>query len=370
MENGWVNMLDGSIRDVDTLGQFVHLEEKEKKQMKDIVKSYPICINQYYLGLINKDDPEDPIRKMCIPDIREFSTGEQTDISCENENTIIQGLQHKYKQTVQILSTNQCAMYCRHCFKKKMVGSSETRIIRQLPVMADYVRHHKEINNVCISGGDSFMTSNAIIEKYLQYFTGISSLDFISFGTRIPVVLPQRIIEDDEFLRILESYGERKQIIIVTQFNHPRELTPEAVKAIKMLKDVGCIIRNQTVLLKGVNSDTKIIAQLMNELVSYGVIPYYIFQCRPVAGVKNQFQVPLLKGIEIVESAKVKMNGQAKSVRYVLPHQSGKIEILGKIEQNKMLFKYHQAKHDKDQSRIFTENIEKSQCWLSHERTI
>ena len=364
MEENWKDMLQHSIRNVDELRKFLPMSDEEAEQMRGIIERYPLCVNPYYLSLVNKDDPNDPIRKMCIPEIHEFSKGGQADTSGEADNTVIQGMQHKYRQTALILSTNQCAMYCRHCFRKRMVGAASDEIAQQLPAMADYVRRHREINNVLISGGDALMNSNETIEKYLRYFTEIPTLDFIRFGTRIPVVLPQRIIQDDELLRLLESYGEKKQIIIVTQFNHPRELTPDAALALKMLRTVGCIVRNQTVLLKGVNDNADVLAQLMNELVSYGVIPYYIFQCRPVAGVQNQFQLPLLRGIEIVESAKQQMNGQAKSVRYAMSHPTGKNEILGKTGSDRMLFKYHQAKYAQDNGRIFTQTVDETQCWL------
>lgn len=363
-DTSWKRILDCSIRDVEQLRKFLELSDEEAKQMERIIQRYPLCVNPYYLGLIDKGDPRDPIRKMCVPDIHEFSEGGQADTSGEADNTVVQGMQHKYRQTALILSTNQCAMYCRHCFRKRMVGASSDEVARQLPVMADYVRSHKEINNVLISGGDAFMNANETIEKYLRYFTGIPTLDFIRFGTRIPVVLPQRITQDDDLLRILETYGEKKQLIIVTQFNHPRELTPEAVLAVKSLRTVGCIVRNQTVLLKGVNDNPGVLAQLMNGLVSYGAIPYYIFQCRPVEGVQNQFQVPLLRGIEIVEDAKKQMNGQAKSVRYAMSHPTGKIEILGTADPSRMLFKYHQAKNEPDHGRIFTQHVDDTRCWL------
>ena len=364
METNWKDILDHSIRDVDELRKNLALTEAEAQQMGRIIQRYPLCVNPYYLSLIDRDDPNDPIRKMCIPDIHEFSEGGQADTSGEADNTVIQGMQHKYRQTALILSTNQCAMYCRHCFRKRMVGASSDEVARQIPAMAEYVREHTEINNVLISGGDAFMNADETIEKYLRCFTEIPTLDFIRFGTRIPVVLPQRIVQDDKLLGILETYGRKKQIIIVTQFNHPRELTPDAVQAIKALGSVGCIVRNQTVLLKGINDHADVLAQLMNGLVSNGVIPYYIFQCRPVEGVQNQFQVPLLRGVNIVENAKRQMNGQSKSVRYAMSHPTGKIEILGKTGPNQMLFNYHQAKYPQDHSRIFTQNVDDTQCWL------
>lgn len=364
MEMNWKNLLQNSIRDIEGLQKVLPMEDCEAAQMGMIIEKNPLCINPYYMGLVNKDDPNDPIRKMCVPDIHEFSEGGQADTSGEAENTVIQGMQHKYRQTALILSTNQCAMYCRHCFRKRMVGASSDEIANQLPAMADYVRSHKEINNVLISGGDAFLNSNETILKYLRYFTAIPTLDFIRFGTRIPVVLPHRIFEDVELLRILESYNEKKQIIIVTQFNHPRELTPEAIQAVRDLRNVGCIVRNQTVLLKGVNDDANTLASLMNGLVACGIIPYYIFQCRPVAGVQNQFQVPFVRGVEILEDAKKKMNGQAKSVRYAMSHPTGKIEILGNVDGQRMLFKYHQAKCEEDSGRIFVKMVAADQCWL------
>ena len=364
METNWKDILDHSIRDVDELRKNLALTDEEAQRMSKIIQRYPLCVNPYYLSLIDRDDPNDPIRKMCIPDIHEFSEGGQADTSGEADNTVIQGMQHKYRQTALILSTNQCAMYCRHCFRKRMVGASSDEVARQIPAMAEYVREHTEINNVLISGGDAFMNADETIEKYLRCFTEIPTLDFIRFGTRIPVVLPQRIVQDDKLLGILETYGRKKQIIIVTQFNHPRELTPDAVQAIKALGSVGCIVRNQTVLLKGINDHADVLAQLMNGLVSNGVIPYYIFQCRPVEGVQNQFQVPLLRGVKIVENAKRQMNGQSKSVRYAMSHPTGKIEILGKTGPNQMLFKYHQAKNAQDHSRIFAQSVDDTQCWL------
>lgn len=362
-KSSWKELLAQSVWNVEGLQKVLPMSEEESQQMGAIIEKYPMCINPYYLSLIDPNDPNDPIRKMCVPDVFEFSEGGQADTSGEADNTVIQGMQHKYKQTTLILSTNQCAMYCRHCFRKRMVGPSAEETAKYIPAMADYVRSHTEINNVLISGGDAFMNSNATIEEYLQQFTAIPTLDFIRFGTRIPVVLPQRIYEDAELLRLLETYGEKKQIIIVTQFNHPRELTEETAAAIKALQKAGCVIRNQTVLLKGVNDDADVLAKLMNRLVSFGVIPYYIFQCRPVVGVKNQFQVPLQRGIEIVENAKKQMNGQAKSVRYAMSHPTGKIEILASIGPTTLLCKYHQAKHEEDHGRAFFLDADETLCW-------
>lgn len=364
METNWKEILRQSIRSADEIQSVLSLSDEQTALLADIIRRYPMCVNPYYLSLIRKEDPDDPIRKMCVPDPREFSAGGSSDTSGEADNTVLQGMQHKYRQTALILSTNQCAMYCRHCFRKRMVGASSQEIARQIPAMADYVRSHPEINNVLISGGDAFLNDNDTIEAYLRAFTALPNLDFIRFGTRTPVVLPQRITTDPALTELLERCGRVKQLMIVTQFNHPRELTPDAVEAITQLRRCGCVVRNQTVLLKGVNDDPDTLAQLMNALVSHGVIPYYIFQCRPVEGVKNQFQVPLLRGAAIVRDAKKQMNGQAKSLRYAMSHPTGKIEILGPAGPDTMLFQYHQAKYESDHSRLFVQQVAPDQCWL------
>lgn len=360
----WQQLLEQSIRTAEELKERLKLSEEETQKLQAIIDRYPLCVNPYYMSLIDPSDPHDPIRKMAIPELAEFSAGGDADTSGEGDNTVIRGMQHKYRQTVMILSTDQCAMYCRHCFRKRLVGTSSEEVSGHLPEMTDYIKEHKEINNVLISGGDAFLNSNEVLARYLECFSRISHLDFIRFGTRTPVTLPQRITEDPELVRLLKSYCHRKQIIIVTQFNHPRELTAQAWQAVEQLRGTGCAIRNQTVLLRGINDRPEVMAELMNRLVAFGVLPYYIFQCRPVEGVKNQFQVPFLEGIRIVDAARQLMNGQSKGARYALSHVTGKIEILGLNPDGQMIFKYHQAKDQKNNARIFQMKLEENQAWL------
>lgn len=360
----WRKALEKGYRRVTDISDRFSFTPNEEIQLTEIISQYPMMVPEYYMSLINPQDKNDPIKRMCIPDLIEEENDGFLDTSGETENTVMTGMQHKYPQTVMILSTNQCAMYCRHCFRKRMVGITEEETVSKLPGIVDYIKTHKEINNILISGGDSFMNSNEAIQDYLESFTSIPHIDFIRFGTRMPVVLPQRITEDPELISLLSAYTRKKQIYIVTQFNHPRELTPQAVQAVDYLKQAGCIVRNQTVLLKGVNDQAEVLADLLNGLVKIGVIPYYIFQCRSVLGVKNQFQLPISQGSSIVEQAKRKLSGQAKSVRYAMAHVSGKIEILGSMGDNSMIFKYHQAKNVDDASRIFIQKVTPTLGWL------
>ncbi|MDO4272561.1 MAG: KamA family radical SAM protein [Eubacteriales bacterium] len=360
----WKNALKKNITRADELQDILHLNSAQTTQLDHILDKFPMSIPEYYLSLINWEDKDDPVRKMCIPSIEETDLSGDFDTSGEGDNTKMTGLQHKYHETALILSTHQCAMYCRHCFRKRLVGVSTEETTGNIDLMADYVRSHTEISNVLISGGDAFLNSNRIIEHYLKLFTEIDHLDFIRFGTRTPVVLPMRIYDDPELLDILETYNNKKQIYVVTQFNHPNELTEDAKRAVSALTHRGIIVRNQTVLLKGVNDNGKILGTLLKEMTRSGIVPYYIFQCRPVTGVKNQFQVPLLAGCQIVEEAKAMQNGQGKCIRYAMSHRTGKIEILGTLEDNKMLFKYHQAKNDGDKGKIFTLSLTPDQTWL------
>ncbi len=361
----WQERLGGCCLSVEDIRERLGLPDDEMDQLLDIEKRYPVCVPEYYLDLIDWTDRNDPIRKMCIPDPREFSEGGDKDTSGEADNTVVQGMQHKYSQTALILSTNQCAMYCRHCFRKRLVGLSSEEIAERLPDMARYVSSHPEISNVLISGGDAFLNPDSVIRRYLETFTAIPSIEFIRFGTRTPVTFPFRITEDDgELCAILSEYGMKKHLIVVTQFNHHRELTPEALSAVSQLQKAGCTVRNQTVLLHGVNDSAETLAALMNGLVKAGIAPYYVFQCRPVEGVKNQFQVPLSRGVEIIDAAKAMMSGPAKAFRYAMSHPTGKIEIIGKYG-DAMLFKYHQAKSERDQARIFTRPVSASECWFS-----
>ena len=245
-----------------------------------------------------------------------------------------------------------------------MVGSNADEIAHHIGEMVEYVSNHPEIDNVLLSGGDALINENERLEQYLEAFSSIEHLDYIRIGTRVPVVLPHRIIWDEKLLEMLRKYNQRKQIIIVTHFNHPKELTEESRCAIRTLLKIGCPVRNQTVLLRGINDKPRILADLMNGLTSAGVLPYYIFQCRPAMGVMNQFQVPLLDGQRIIDEAKADMNGQAKQFRYVMSHVTGKIELLGRPNSEEMLFKYHQAKYRRDDSRFFSLRLDADQCWL------
>lgn len=360
----WQDELNHSITTAEQLCRLLKLPAAEQERYEQIISRFPMMITPYYFSLIDPNDPNDPIARMCIPSEAELSPEGSFDTSGEAGNTKQEGVQHKYRQTALILSTNVCAMYCRHCFRKRLVGLSDTELNKQVDNAAGYVRAHPEITNVLISGGDSLMNPNAIIGRYLAEFCEIPTLDLIRFGSRVPVTFPQRIYEDQELLDLFAAYARRKPIYLITQFNHPREITPESIRAVREFQARGVQVRNQTVLLRGVNDDSETLGTLLLALTRIEVVPYYIFQCRPVTGVKGRFQVPLREGVRLVDDAKAMQNGIGKGVRYAMSHPRGKIEILGESEAGTMLFKFHQNKEEADSARIFTARITDSTTWL------
>ncbi len=360
----WEKELEESISTIAQLGDYIELTPELEQQLQEIVAIHPMRITQYYMSLIDKYDPNDPIRRMTVPSEEELNLLGSYDTSGERENTMMPGLQHKYAQTALILATNRCATYCRYCFRKRLVGLPTEEILQRFNDAVKYIENHEEINNVLISGGDPFVLSTGVIKEFLEKLSNIPHLDFIRFGTRVPVTFPDRILEDDELLTLLENNSqENRRIYVVTQFNHPREITQKATDAVSRLIRSGVILDNQSVLLKGVNDDPETLAELQNKLVSIGVNPYYVFQCRPVKRVKNNFQVPLYKGYEIVDRAKKKLNGHSKRFKYIMSHQTGKIEIVGVME-DYIYLKYHQARATEDLGKFFKRKINKTGGWL------
>lgn len=360
----WKRALRESIRTVEHLDRHLSLSREERKQISDIIERHPMRITHHYLSLIKKNDPSDPVRKMIVPSAEEFNLLGQYDTSGELSNTKMPGLQHKYAQTALILTTNRCATYCRYCFRKRLIGLETDEILRRFNDAVRYIEKHDEITNVLISGGDPMVLPTDIIERFLQKLSAIDHLNFIRIGTKITVALPDRILQDKRLQALLRYYtSRRKRIIVVTHINHPHEISPKTVAAVKALERASIAVSNQTVLLKGVNDTPEVLAALQKELLKVSIQPYYVFQCRPVKRVKHNFQLSLRRGLEVVERAKKMLDGPSKRFRYVMSHRTGKIEILG-IREDYMYFRYHQAKDPHNLGKFFRRRIVDKAGWL------
>lgn len=356
----WKDRLKDSVKSVDQVDWQMG---QDAEVLKTITERHPMLIPKYYYNLIDPEDPNDPIKILSYPNVFEADLMGDYDTSGESDNTKLPGLQHKYQTTALVLTTSACFMYCRHCFRKRMVGYSDNEVNSRMIETVNYLSAHTEINNVLLSGGDALCLSNDQIENYLKNLTEIDHLNYIRFGTRAPVVFPERITMDDELVGILHKYHQKKRLMVVTQFNHPRELTEEAMKSISMLTDAGITVNNQTVILKGVNDDPEVMAALLNGLNRVGVNPYYVFQCRPVKAVKKGFQLTLFDSYRIIKETRKLLDGLSKRFRLIMSHPRGKIEIVG-VEDNQMIFRFHQAKDPSDHDKIFIRELDESAQWL------
>jgi KamA family protein len=360
----WEEELKKSVRTLPRLKRFVDISPGEEKQLKAIIERHPMQVSRYYLSLIDPHDPDDPIRKMAIPQVAETDLSGSYDPSGELQNTKLPGLQHKYRQTALILVTNRCPVYCRHCFRKRLVGLQTGEVLRRFTDAARYVEEHREITNVLLSGGDPLILQTRTLERMLERLSSIAHLKFVRIGTRVPVTFPLRILDDGGLLRVLRRYSRpHRRLYATTQFNHEREITARAVEAITLLLRSGVVINNQTVLLRGVNDSPEALARLQGNLVRVGVNPYYVFQCRPVKRVRRHFSVPLGEGYAIVEEAKTRLDGYAKRFKYVMSHRTGKLEVIA-VKGGKVFLKYHEAKDARNHGRILERTLTETAAWL------
>lgn len=348
------------ITDVEQLD---NLDKNEKKELKKIVEKYEFRANDYYLNLIDWDDPADPIRRIIIPTKGELVDWGSLDPSNENNYTVMQGVEHKYDSTVLLLVSNVCGGICRYCFRKRIFLGRKGETLQDLDRAIDYIKRHNEISNVLLTGGDPLMLSTNILRNIVKKLRAIDHVQIIRVGSKLPVFNPNRIIEDAELLEIIKKYSTReKKIYIMTDINHPRELTDQAIKAINLLQEAGALLANQTPIIKGVNDKPEVLADLFANLSYIGVPPYYVFQGRPSSGNKA-FALSIEKGYKIYESAKSMVSGLAKRAHFVLSHATGKIEILG-MDEERIFFKYHRAYNNTNSGRFMSAKQNAEAYWI------
>jgi lysine 2,3-aminomutase len=275
-------------------------------RLEQVIAKYPMRVNTYYLGLIEKMN--DGVWKQAIPDVEELEhymdliadpLDEEGDIPLGGPRTII----HRYPDRVLLFVSIECAMYCRFCTRKRKVGDDlKNPSLPEIMKGIEYIASHEDIRDVLISGGDPLLIPNSRLDEILTKLRQIDHLDIIRIGTRVPVVWPQRIVEDKELVEVLRKATPRSmkepQFFLNTHFNHPSEITEESFQAVKVLRDLGIPIGNQTVLLKGVNDETDVMKDLMHGLGRLGVKPYYLYYADLVEGT-GHFRTEVNKGREI-----------------------------------------------------------------------
>ena len=343
--------------------QLEQLSEQERAELKEVSSKFALHVNDYYLSLIDWDDPDDPIRRIVIPHIRELEEWGQLDPSNEKAYTVMLGLEHKYSSVAVFLVTDKCEGLCRYCFRKRIFIESEREYLQDWDAAYRYVGEHPEITNVLLTGGDALTLPTSKLEEIFAKLREIEHVQIIRLGTRMASYNPYRIVDDPALLKAIAKYStDKKKIYVMTHFVHPRELTEIAIEAVNLLQKAGAKLANQTPLIRDVNDDPKVLAELLDKLSFVGAIPYYIFQCRPAVGNKA-YTVPIEEGYEIVEQAKGLVSGLAKRARYTMSHSSGKVEIVGKTK-DFVYFKYHRAAKDEDSGRFMVFKSNPDAYWL------
>lgn len=341
--NSWKWQLRNRITTKESLTKILNLSEREINAFSTERKCFPLSITPYYASLLDKDDENQPLRKAVVPTVDEhlISSVELADPLGEEHSSPVPCIVHRYPDRVLFLVTNFCSTYCRYCTRSRMVGNHEHYNTKeQWEKAIDYIKSNKNIRDVLLSGGDPLTMDTDELEWLLSRLRKIEHVEFLRIGTKVPVVLPQRI--NVELVNMLKKYHP---LWISIHFTHPDEMTAETKKACALLADAGIPLGSQTVLLKGINDNVETMTKLCHELLKARVKPYYLYQCDLVPG-SSHFRTSVSKGIDIIDKMRGYTSGYAVP-NYVIdaPSGGGKIRILpdaivGKSGNNLLLKNY------------------------------
>ncbi|WP_151734921.1 KamA family radical SAM protein [Paenibacillus tengchongensis] len=331
------------VKYITDVAELDRLPEKDRFKLKKVADRFDFRVNDYYLSLIDWEDPQDPIRRLVIPNEGELQEYGCWDASDEESNYVVPGCQHKYGTTALLVVSEACGAYCRYCFRKRLFRGEANEARNDVSAGIRYIAAHPEINNVLLTGGDSLMLSTKKLRSIIEQLRAIEHVRIIRLGSKLPVFNPMRIYQDEELLATIREHSTaEKRIYVMAHVDHPREITPEARLAFTALHEAGAIVVNQTPVVRGINDDPRVLGELLDQLSWAGVTPYYFFINRPIAG-NRDFALPLAEVYRVVEEAKARTSGLGKRVRLSMSHTTGKIEILA-IENGKAYLKYHQSK--------------------------
>lgn len=315
------------IKSIEELEKFIELSSGERQWFEAQGEKLPLLVSRYYLALIDPSDPLDPIRRQVIPSIEELtpSPEEGRDPLAEVVHSVLPRLIHRYKNRVALLVSDTCATYCRHCFRRRFTAT-EDKIISPAEIdgVRVYLKEHPEIKEILLTGGDPLTLSDQRLEQLFKSLYGERNDLTVRLCTRIPVTYPQRITS--KLIAMLKKV-RRGPIYLMTQFNHPRELTKESIGAINLFVDNGFPALNQAVLLRGVNDSVEVLEELMNSLLFNRIKPYYLFQGDLVEGT-GHLRVPLKEGLILEKELRKRLSGLAMPTYAVdLPGGAGKVVL-------------------------------------------
>jgi lysine 2,3-aminomutase len=324
--NDWKWQVRNRIETVEELKKYIPITKEEEEGIKQCLESLRMAVTPYYLSLIDINDLHDPIRKQAIPTAFELIKAEADllDPLHEDGDSPVPGLTHRYPDRALLLVTDQCSMYCRHCTRRRFAGCHDSTLpMTQIDNAINYIANTPVIRDVLISGGDPLLMSDERLEYIIKKLREIPHVEIVRIGSRVPVVMPQRITED--LVNMLKKYHP---VWVNTHFNHPNEITEDSKRACELLSNAGIPLGNQSVLLRGVNDCVHVMKKLVHELVKIRVRPYYIYQCDLSLGLSH-FRTSVSKGIEIIEGLRGHTSGFCVPTFVVdAPGGGGKIPVM------------------------------------------
>ena len=351
------------VRYINSVDRIEGLSPAERKALEPVAKKYAFRLNDYYLDLIDWSDPDDPIRQLVIPRGEELEDYGALDASNEEANTVARGVQHKYVDTALLLCNEVCGAYCRYCFRKRLFMDDNDDANNDVSDGIAYIREHPEISNVLLTGGDPLLMSTRRITEILEKLSAIKHVRIVRIGSKMPAFDPWRLRRDPELQRVLREHPKQRQrIYLMAHFDHPRELTTEALAELEAWNAAGVTAVNQCPLIRGINDRPEILAEMWSRLSYAGCPPYYLFQGRPTAG-NAPYEIPIVEGWSIFQQALTRGSGLARRARFVMSHASGKIEVMA-VDDARIYLRYHQAKNREDLGRFLIADRDDNAGWL------
>ena len=323
--------MQNRIHDAASLRQHICPTDDELAAIEATRDVFRWNITPYYASLMDAGDAACPIRRQVVPTMNELTPdiiGEEDPLE-EVAHSPVKNLIHNYRDRVAFCVTAECAIYCRYCLRKRMVGDADQFMRKaELQAAIDYLAAHPEIRDVLLTGGDPLTFSERNLEWIISRLRAIEHIEIIRIGSRMPVKLPYRITDD--LCAMLRRYHP---IWLNTHFNHPKELTPDAAEACARLADAGIPVGNQTVLLRGINDSVETMKRLCEGLVRMRVRPYYLYQAQLIAGTAH-LRTSIEKGMAIMKALQGRTSGYAIP-KYVLDTPFGKVPLNGTYVQGR-----------------------------------
>jgi KamA family protein len=351
------------VRYLRSIAQVPNIPEADRAKLGKVTERHAFRANDYYMGLIDWQDPEDPIRQLIIPREEELAEWSSLDASRESLVTKARGVQHKYPDTVLLLCNDVCGAFCRYCFRKRLFTAESDEVSLEVSEGLRYIADNPGVSDVLLTGGDPLLMDTRRLIEIFEALREIPHVRIIRIGSKLPAFDPWRMLRDEGLQAALRRYSApTSRIHLVAHFDHPRELTDAAIAGIDCFIRNGVICVNQCPLIAGVNDDPEVLAELYQRLAWAGCPPYYLFQCRPTAG-NESYAVPIVRAWRVFDQTIRKGSGLARRARFVMSHESGKIEVLA-VDDRRIYMRYHRARVAADRGRFLIYERDDDAYWL------